>query len=164
MIAFTQFERPLCFVHCIQFPYETSSLDPLFFIAFQSGPQHIIHFNWLFKLSVFTLRGLYCSCTSNYNLFLFYWYYYNIMKFIEMLEIISHLIFNVSGETPTWNHHVVTRCMHVVFILHATSKTKTKDGINVRFKFCLLSKFFSAVFHEHLKTLGDFVDIKYIIY
>ena len=48
-----------------RFPYETGSHYPSFFfkfyfdkIVFQSRPQHIVHFNRLFILSVFTLSGL----------------------------------------------------------------------------------------------------------
>ena len=31
---------------------------------FQSGPQHIVHFNRLFTLNVFILNGLHCTCIS----------------------------------------------------------------------------------------------------
>ena len=41
-----------------------------FYLVFQSGPQHIVHLNRLFTLSVFILSGLHCTCIDhNFRLF-----------------------------------------------------------------------------------------------
>ena len=67
---------------------------------FQSGPQHIVHFNRLFTLSVFILSGLHCIYITIYYNYIFTKFFFDLLKYYidhlkyKKIKIIFILFFN----------------------------------------------------------------------